>query len=56
MSDFDLRRYLGRRDNTTTITVWIALLALIVFGLLRYENFGGATTCRPSSATTPCSS
>ena len=42
MSDFDLRRYLGRRDNTTTITVWIALLALIVFGLLRYENFGGA--------------
>ena len=37
---FDLRRYL--RGNTQTMGVWIALILLIVFGLLRYDNFGGA--------------
>ena len=37
---FDLRRYL--RGNARTNGVWIALAALVVFGLLRYENFGGA--------------
>ncbi len=37
---FDLRRYL--RSNSRTTGVWIALFALILFGLLRYENFGGA--------------
>ncbi len=43
MSDayaLDLRKYLSR--NPQSVAVWIALVALIVFGLLRYENFGGA--------------
>ena len=39
-SFFDLRKYL--RGNTRSNGVWIALAALIVFGLLRYENFGSA--------------
>lgn len=37
---FDLRRYLSR--NPQSVAVWVALAALILFGLLRYENFGGA--------------
>lgn len=37
---FDLRKYL--RNNTQTTAVWVALALLIVFGLLRYDNFGGA--------------
>ena len=37
---FDLRKYL--RGNARSNGVWIALAALIVFGLLRYENFGSA--------------
>lgn len=37
---FDLRKYL--RGNGQTMGVWIALAALIAFGLLRYDNFGGA--------------
>ncbi len=37
---FDLRRYL--RANRRTAGVWIALVTLIVFGLVRYENFGSA--------------
>ncbi len=37
---FDLRKYLG--NNTQTTAVWLALVALVVFGLLRYENFGSA--------------
>lgn len=37
---FDLRRYVSR--NPQSAAVWVALAALIVFGLLRYENFGGA--------------
>jgi len=37
---FDLRKYLSRNPQSTA--VWAALAALIVFGLLRYENFGGA--------------
>lgn len=37
---FDLRRYL--RGNMQTTGVWIALAALIAFGLLRYDNFGSA--------------
>lgn len=37
---FDLRRYLSR--NTQSVAVWVALAVLIAFGLLRYENFGGA--------------
>ncbi|MEM7694211.1 MAG: ABC transporter permease [Pseudomonadota bacterium] len=37
---FDLRKYLRR--NSASFTVWVALLALITFGLLRYDNFGGA--------------
>lgn len=36
----DLRRYISR--NPQSIAVWVALAALILFGLLRYENFGGA--------------
>jgi len=36
----DLRRYMRR--NSASVTVWIALAALILFGLLRYDNFGGA--------------
>ncbi len=36
----DLRKYLSR--NPQSAAVWFALVALIVFGLLRYENFGGA--------------
>jgi ribose transport system permease protein len=40
--DLDLRRYLGRMDAASTLTVWVALAALILFGLLRYDNFGGA--------------
>jgi len=39
-SAFDLRRYL--RGNSQTTGVWIALAMLILFGLLRYDNFGGA--------------
>ena len=37
---FDLRRYISR--NPQSIAVWVARLALICFGLLRYDNFGGA--------------
>ncbi|WP_282091921.1 ABC transporter permease [Epibacterium ulvae] len=37
---FDLRRYI--QGNNHTLGVWITLIALIVFGLLRYENFGGS--------------
>ncbi len=37
---FDLRRYVNR--NAQSVTVWVALAGLILFGLLRYENFGGA--------------
>ncbi|KPB00251.1 ABC transporter permease [Ahrensia marina] len=37
---FDLRSYISR--NPQSIAVWIALAALITFGLLRYDNFGGA--------------
>lgn len=39
-SAFDLRRYL--RGNAQTTGVFVALIALILFGLLRYENFGSA--------------
>lgn len=37
---FDLRRYI--QGNTHSLGVWITLVALIVFGLMRYENFGGS--------------
>lgn len=37
---FDLRRYL--RGQAQSNAVWLALLAMIAFGLLRYDNFGGA--------------
>ncbi|WP_050524614.1 ABC transporter permease [Pseudorhodobacter wandonensis] len=37
---FDLRKYVSR--NSQSVAVWIALFALIAFGLLRYDNFGGA--------------
>ncbi|WP_435312141.1 ABC transporter permease [Primorskyibacter sedentarius] len=37
---FDLRRYL--QGGGHSYGVWLALIALIVFGVLRYENFGGA--------------
>lgn len=37
---FDLRKYMRR--NSASFTVWAALAALIAFGLLRYDNFGGA--------------
>jgi len=37
---FDLRRYL--RSDMQSVGAWIALALLIAFGLLRYENFGGA--------------
>lgn len=37
---FDLRRYISR--NPQSVAVWAALFALIGFGLLRYDNFGGA--------------
>lgn len=37
---FDLRRTL--RSDKQSIGAWVALILLIVFGLLRYENFGGA--------------
>jgi ribose transport system permease protein len=40
--DLDLRRHLGRLDRASTLTVWIALGALVLFGLLRYDNFGSA--------------
>ncbi|MDU9004563.1 ABC transporter permease [Sedimentitalea todarodis] len=36
----DLRKYLA--GNTQTTAVWLALILLILFGLLRYDNFGGA--------------
>lgn len=35
---FDLRKYISR--NPQSVTVWVALFVLIVFGLLRYDNFG----------------
>ncbi len=37
---FDLRQYLSR--NPQSVAVWVALVALILFGLLRYDNFGSA--------------
>ena len=37
---FDLRKYVRTRSRTAG--VWIALVTLIVFGLVRYENFGGS--------------
>lgn len=37
---FDLRKYVSR--NSQSVAVWIALFALIAFGVLRYDNFGGA--------------
>ncbi len=37
---FDLRKYISR--NPQSIAVWVALALLILFGLLRYDNFGGA--------------
>ncbi len=37
---FDLRKYV--LNSSQSIGVWIALVGLIVFGLVRYENFGGA--------------
>lgn len=37
---FDLRRYL--QGGGQSFGVWIALVAMILFGLMRYENFGGA--------------
>ena len=37
---FDLRKYIAR--NPQSAAVWLALAALILFGLLRYDNFGGA--------------
>lgn len=37
---FDLRRYISR--NPQSIAVWFALIVLIGFGLIRYDNFGGA--------------
>lgn len=39
-SAFDLRRYL--RGNNHSAGVWVVLAALILFGLLRYDGFGGA--------------
>ena len=38
--DLDLRHMV--RGDTQMIGVWVALLALIVFGLLRYDNFGSS--------------
>ncbi len=37
---FDLRKTLARSPQS--VAVWVALAALILFGLLRYDNFGGA--------------
>ncbi len=37
---FDMRKYISR--NPQSVAVWIALFVLIVFGLLRYDNFGSA--------------
>ncbi|QMU59241.1 MAG: ABC transporter permease [Boseongicola sp.] len=37
---FDLRKYLAR--NPQSVAVWVVLAVLILFGVLRYENFGGA--------------
>lgn len=37
---FDLRKYISR--NPQSFAVWIALALLILFGLIRYDNFGGA--------------
>jgi len=39
-SAFDLRKYISR--NPQSMAVWVALAALILFGLLRYDNFSGA--------------
>jgi ribose transport system permease protein len=39
-TSFDLRRYL--RGNAQSAGVWVVLAALILFGLLRYDNFGSA--------------
>ena len=36
----DLRRYL--RSDMQSIGAWVALAVLITFGVLRYDNFGGA--------------
>ncbi|MDO6732568.1 ABC transporter permease [Marinovum sp. 2_MG-2023] len=37
---FDLRRFLQAGGHS--FGVWVVLVAMILFGLLRYENFGGA--------------
>lgn len=40
ITSFDLRRLM--RNQAQMSGVWLALAALLVFGLLRYENFGSA--------------
>lgn len=42
ISGLDLRVWMRPAGSVTTMAVWLALVALIVFGLLRYENFGSA--------------
>ncbi|WP_457936324.1 ABC transporter permease [Mesorhizobium sp. 10J20-29] len=37
---FDLRRYLS--GNPQSVAVWLALVGLVIFGALRYDNFVGA--------------
>ncbi|WP_424927122.1 ABC transporter permease [Amaricoccus tamworthensis] len=39
-NSFDLRRFL--QGGGHSFGVWVALVAMILFGLLRYENFGSA--------------
>ncbi|WP_371158078.1 ABC transporter permease [Jannaschia sp. 2305UL9-9] len=37
---FDLRRFVV--GNPQSVAVWVALIALMIFGALRYDNFAGA--------------
>lgn len=39
---FDLRKYLSSPGGSTSVTVWVALAALVLFGVLRYDNFASA--------------
>ncbi|WP_430474358.1 ABC transporter permease [Thalassospira lucentensis] len=39
---FDLRRLLGTSSSTQAMGIWAALIILIAFALLRYDNFGSA--------------
>lgn len=41
-ANLDLRRYMRPLGGDTYLTIWIALALLVLFGVLRYDNFASA--------------